>query len=73
MANLFAVPNFIKATSPQGLRRLMYQVQIKDRMQYVFFDISFVSGYWHAWYFYEPKTDTDKVKSAQELTKKGSE
>lgn len=70
MANLFAVPNFVKATSPQGLRRLMYQVQIKDRMQYKFFDIGFVDGSWIAWYFYEPKTDTAKLEAAKDLTKK---
>jgi len=70
LANLFAVPNFIKASSPQGLRRSMYQVQLKDRMQYRFFDISFINKEWIAWYFYEPKTDTSKLESAKELTKK---
>lgn len=70
MANLFAVPNYIKATSPQGLRRLMYNVQLKDKMQYKFFDISFVDGNWFAWYFYEPKTDTAKLEAAKELVTK---
>lgn len=68
MANLFAVPNYVKASNPQGLRRLMYQVQLKDRMQYKFFDISFVNGYWFAWYFYEPKTQPEKFQSAKDLT-----
>jgi hypothetical protein len=70
MANLFAVPNFVKAASPQGLRRNMYAVQFKDSMQYRFFDISFVNGFWYAWYFYEPKTSVEKLESAKELTKK---
>lgn len=67
MANLFAVPNYVKATSPQGLRRLMYEAQVKDSVQYSFFDISFVDGYWYAWFYYEPKTDTQKLDSAKEL------
>lgn len=45
----------------------MYMVQSKDRMQYNFFDISFVNGYWFAWYVFDPKTDTDKIKEAKEL------
>lgn len=67
MANLLAVPKYIKAGSPEGLRRLMMQVQLKDSMQYKFFDISFVNGNWYAWYFFEPKSDTDKLKAAKEL------
>lgn len=69
MANLFAVPNFVKAGSPDGLRRQMYAVQLKDSMQYKFFDIQFVNGSWVAWYFYEPKTEPQKLQSAKELAK----
>lgn len=69
MANLFSIPNFVKASSPQGLRRSMYSVQIKNSMQYKFFDISFVNGVWYAWYFHEPKTPNEKLQTATELTK----
>lgn len=68
MANLFAVPKYVKAASPNGLRRMMYQVQLKDRMQYNFNSIQYVNGYWYAWYFYEPKTHVDKTEAAKELT-----
>lgn len=69
MANLFAVPNFVKAASPDGLRRLMFKVQQQDSMQYKFFDIQFSNGSWFAWYFYEPKTPTAKLEAAKELVK----
>lgn len=67
MANLFAIPNFIKATSPRGLRRLMFKIQFADSMQYTFFDISFSEGYWYAWYLYQPKTEPQKQQAAKDL------
>lgn len=67
MANIFALPKYVKATSPEGLRRFMYMVQAKDKMQYNFFDISFVDGYWYAWYFFEPKTQVQEMSEAKEL------
>lgn len=67
MANLLAVPKYIKATSPEGLRRAMFQAQIKDSMQYNFKDFNFINGFWYVWYFYEPKTGPDKLTAASEL------
>lgn len=67
MANLFAVPNYVKASSPIGLRRLMYAVQSKDKMQYNFYDIQFVNGSWYAWYLVTPKTHIEKLETAKEL------
>jgi hypothetical protein len=67
LANLFSVPNFIKAASPKGLRRFMLQAQIKDKTQYLFFDIQFNNGYWFAWYRPNPTTDTDKTQTIKEL------
>jgi hypothetical protein len=68
LANLLSVPNYVKATSPLGLRRLMLNVQIKDSMQYNFFNVQFAQGYWFAWYFKEPKTDTEKQQVFKEIT-----
>jgi len=70
MASILGVPNFVKAASPLGLRRFMYQVQLKDSMQYNFFDISFVDGFWFAWYYHSPKSDTEKLEAAKQLTTK---
>lgn len=68
MANLFAIPNYIKASSPQGLRRLMFKTQLRDSMQYTFFDITYSEGFWFAWYLYSPKTQPEKTETAKDLT-----
>jgi hypothetical protein len=49
----------------------MYSVQVRDSMQYRFFDIQYIGGYWYAWYVSDPKTPNDKLEAAKELTKKG--
>jgi hypothetical protein len=67
LANLFSVPNFIKAVSPIGLRRLMFEVQKKDKTQYEFFNIQFNNGFWFVWYRPDPKSDTDKANLVREL------
>jgi hypothetical protein len=52
-AKLNNIPNFLKAKSPQGLRRLMLLNNVKSVIQYTYHDIQFVNGDWYAWY-YEP-------------------
>ena len=37
-------------------------------MQYNFFNVQFAQGYWFAWYFKEPKTDTEKQQVFKEIT-----
>ena len=48
------IPNFIKATSPMGLRRLMLLNSAKLGMQIKYYDIQYVveekSSYWIAWF-----------------------
>lgn len=66
-ANLLEIPDYVKATSPQGLRRFMLQVQTRDSMQYVFHNIQFVDGYWFAWYYKSAKTDTRKAEVIKEI------
>lgn len=67
MANLFEIPNFIKAASPIGLRRLMLEAQRKDRMQYIFNNIQFVNGEWYAWYIKKAVTDTEKASVIKDI------
>jgi len=61
------IPNYLKARSPQGLRRLMFQKNLKDGKQYNYFSVEFVNApkdpHWVAW-FYEDITDnfTGKIK-----------
>lgn len=50
-ARLDKIPNFVKAKSPEGLRRVMLMNNIRNAMQFVYHDIQFVNGYWFAWYY----------------------
>lgn len=54
------IPNYLKARSPQGLRRLMFQKNLKDGKQYNYFSIEFVNTpkdpHFIAW-FYEDIND----------------
>ena len=45
----------------------MLQAQIKDKTQYLFFDIQFNNGYWFAWYRPNPTTDTQQTETIKEL------
>lgn len=45
------IPDFLKARSPQGLRRLMFLKNTKDGKQYNYFSIQFVGDGWVAWYY----------------------
>lgn len=54
------VPNYVSATSPQGLVKAMLDnnIKLKGRAQY--FSVQFANGKWFAW-FYEDLED--KLKS----------
>jgi len=47
------IPNFIKAKSEIGLRRLMLEINLKNQAMHKFFDIQYVNGYWYAWFYQE--------------------
>lgn len=65
-ANL--IPNFIKASSPFGLRRLMLINNAKLGGLVQYFDIQqTLDGKWIAWYFAEIRSDDEL------LTKKAGE
>lgn len=53
------IPNFISASTPQGLRRLMLKNNFKKGIQFFYFDIQFVKGKWVAWYRQDIKTKDD--------------
>lgn len=54
-ARLDKIPNFVKAKTPSGLRRLMFENNMRKNVQYVYHAIQFASGYWYAWYYEEIK------------------
>jgi hypothetical protein len=49
-ANLARVPHFIRAKTPEMLVREMAKLQARDKVKYVFDNITRVDGQWHAWY-----------------------
>jgi hypothetical protein len=53
------LPFFIKARSPQGLRRLMIKTNAKHGYTFHYFDIQFANGSWYAW-FYKDLLATNK-------------
>jgi hypothetical protein len=56
-AKLNKVPQYLKASSPEGLRRLMLRNNVRLATQIVYHDIQFVNGYWFAWYYEEMIND----------------
>ena len=44
------IPNYLSASSPRGLRRLMLKRSSLKGRFYKFTDIQFVDGKWYAWY-----------------------
>lgn len=56
------IPNFIQASTPQGLRLAMLRNNAKHGMFFHYFDIQFVNGKWIAWFF-------QRIENADELLK----
>lgn len=52
------IPNFIVASSPLGLRRLMLINNGKHGMWFKY-DIHFVNGKWYAWYHADVVSDNN--------------
>jgi hypothetical protein len=52
-ANQYYSPTFIKAKTPEELEKKMLQKNIKDGRLYHYKDISFVKGFWYAWYDFD--------------------
>jgi hypothetical protein len=51
VGNNLQVPTFIKASSPQGLFRLMLLNNIRSGNKYHYQDIQFVKDAWYAWFY----------------------
>jgi len=55
MVSLNNIPTYLKAKSPQGLRRLMLSNNVKHGGIFEY-QIMFVGEYWYAWYRADAKT-----------------
>ena len=53
--SLKRIPNYLKARSPQGLRRLMLLNNARASSFYEYLNIQFIpdakGGYWYCWYY----------------------
>lgn len=54
------IPNFIAASSPKLLRRLMIKTNAKHGTTIQYFDIQSVDGKWYAWFYLSVTTETIK-------------
>lgn len=63
--NSGVVPYFIKAKSPERLSLLMLQNNIENGTTFKYFDISFVKGYWFAWYYRELEESLSMLTSKE--------
>jgi hypothetical protein len=66
VGNNLQSPTFIKASSPQGLTRLMLLNNIRSGNKYRYQDIQYVNGFWYAWYY----KDVTIRQASDELMKK---
>lgn len=44
------IPHFLKARSPEGLRRSMLKNNIKHGLIFDYYQINHVDGFWYAWF-----------------------
>ncbi len=57
-ANIFNIPNFLKAKTEAKLMKLMLKTNVEDGAENKYFDIQYVKGYWFAWYYTSVKKQT---------------
>lgn len=67
VGNNLEIPSFIKASSPQGLYRLMLLNNVKFGTRFKYQDIQFVNGYWYAW-FYKTLDFKEQIKELNSNT-----
>lgn len=67
-AQFTMIPNVLTAESPRGLRRLMLRNN-KRLNAFVNYQILFVDGKWHAWYYEDVAKDVAIKKTQDEVFK----
>jgi hypothetical protein len=60
------IPNVLSAESPRGLRRLML-LNNKRLNAFVNYQILFVNGRWHAWYYEDVTKDAVSRNQSKEI------
>lgn len=54
------IPKYIAASTPQGLRRLMFKTNMRLGYFIQYFDIQFVNGKWYAWFYIDIELELEK-------------
>lgn len=68
MRELGEVPHFLRAQSPEGLRRAMLRENLLSKTSNSFFDISYANGEWIAWFYkYSKKINLEKREDQNDL------
>lgn len=66
------IPNFLTASTPRGLRRLML-LNNKKLGAWHNYQIMFIDGKWYAWFHAEVTRDLESLKSVTESEEGASE
>jgi hypothetical protein len=64
------VPMFIKASSPEGLRRKMEQNNARMGIANHYFDIQFANGVWYSWFYVDNMKKFNIKENDNDISKK---
>lgn len=64
------IPSFVRASTPELLKREMLRINHKLGYQNRFFDFQFVNGAWYCWYYYEPSSLQEILKDPEKIAVK---
>lgn len=51
--NSFNIPHYLRASTPEALRLKMLENNLKSKLEYRYFDISFDGKNWIVWFYKE--------------------
>lgn len=60
------IPNFVRASTPEQLKKEMLKINHKLGYQNKYFDFQFVNGNWYCWYYFEPSSIQEILKPVDE-------
>lgn len=72
-ATVTRIPKYVKAATPDGLRRMMLRNSLRMNAQVPYFDIQQANdGTWYAWFLYDEGPELlqnrNKIKKTEETT-----
>lgn len=70
--NIFRIPNFLQAPSPEKLKELMLLNNLKNDQEFLYFDIQKDGSFWIAWFWAHTPPKTEVIKQVDAPTIKKS-